>query len=58
MKRNRLRSLIAIAAVTVLAGACGTFTPDESGQFVRTDDIKPGPGIFTGESGKWVIFEK
>lgn len=55
--RSWTRHLVALAAVAMLASACGTFKPDNSGEVSRADEIKPGPGIFTGEKGRWVIFE-
>lgn len=58
MNSSCMRRLIVIAAVALLASACANFTPNNTGEFSRADEIKPGPGIFTGEKGKWVVFEK
>jgi hypothetical protein len=58
MNSSWIRRLIVLAAVALVASACSNFTPDNTGEFARANEIKPGPGIFTGEKGKWVIFQK
>jgi hypothetical protein len=58
MTKPWMRHVIAFAALAFLVSACGSFKPNESGEFSRADDIPPGPGLFTGEKGKWVVYEK
>lgn len=48
------RLAIATAAVA-LAAACGAYHPYE---YVDSKETKPGPGLFTGDDGEWVIYRK
>ncbi len=50
--KRRLLLVLAIALLLALA-ACGRGTPFQP---AATDEIKPGPGLFTGEAGAFVIY--
>jgi hypothetical protein len=52
-------SLLAAACLALLGGCADLkVEPSDSYQFSRADEIPPGPGIFTGEKGEWVIFSR
>lgn len=49
-------TIAALFAVLLLAAAC-VGKPLESSKWQDTaDEIPPGPGLFTGEDGEFVIF--
>ncbi len=51
--QNLLR-LIGITAVLALA-ACGTGEPIDPDLISKPDEIHPGPGVFSGEDGAFVL---
>ena len=48
---------LAIALVALFLSACGPARPYAIDQ-PQPDEIPPGPGLFTGEQGEWVIIGK
>ncbi len=53
LKRPR-RVVVVIALVTALA-ACGQGAPFQPH---AVDELKEGPGLFTGEAGRFVIYPR
>ncbi|MGI9437175.1 MAG: hypothetical protein ACR2Q4_20475 [Geminicoccaceae bacterium] len=51
----KIRCVIAAAALLILA-ACNVGEPLESPGVV--DEIPPGPGLFSGEEGEFVIYRR
>ena len=52
ISKRRLGIVLALALVIALA-ACGRGTPVEPH---AADDLKEGPGLLTGEEGRFVIY--
>lgn len=52
ISKRRLLLVLALALLLALA-ACARGTPFQP---AATDEIKPGPGLFTGEAGRLVIY--
>jgi hypothetical protein len=48
---RRKRQLVAVGIALSLAG-CSTMQPYQA---PRVDDIRPGPGLFTGEKGAFYL---
>jgi hypothetical protein len=49
---GRVRHLLLAAACLVALAACAGFEPMDP---PRNSDMKPGPGLFSGETGEFVI---
>lgn len=47
---------IAIIGLALLAGGCAT--GPEPFDYTPTDEIKPGPGLFSGEDGVFTLYGK
>lgn len=52
-----IRKALTVALVVLLLSACGQAKPLVH-DIPRPDEIPPGPGLFSGEDGKFVIFGK
>jgi len=44
-------------AVAFFATACADFEHEDI-EYTAPDDLLPGPGLFTGEEGEFVIFSR
>ncbi len=51
---RRFSSLAVAMGVLLLAGACAELKPLE---YTEIHEIPPGPGLLSGEDGKFVLFE-
>ncbi len=51
---RRVSIVLALALLLALA-ACGRGTPFQP---TAVDEIKPGPGLFTGETGAFVLYRR
>ena len=56
MKRSRRRLIGWVVVLMLLFCACAT--PPEPYEYVPDNEIKPGPGLFTGEEGSLTIYPK
>jgi hypothetical protein len=56
MKRLRRRLIGCVVVLMLLVCACAT--PPEPYRYVPDNEIKPGPGLFTGEEGALTIYRK
>ncbi len=54
ISKRRLSIVLAIAILLAVA-ACARGTPFQP---TAVDEIKPGPGLFTGEGGAFIIFRR
>lgn len=54
ISKRRLSIVLAIAILLAVA-ACARGTPFQP---TAVDEIKPGPGLFTGEAGAFIIFRR
>lgn len=54
MSIRRVSIVLALAILLALA-ACARGTPFQP---TAVDEIKPGPGLFTGEAGAFVLYRK
>jgi len=54
MRRAATRLLAAAALLAGLAACSGV----KSYEFVAIDEIPPGPGLFSGEDGEFVIYRR
>jgi len=53
MKTFRRYMLFSVVAVWLMAGCA---TPPEPFEYQQSNELKPGPGIFTGEEGVYTIY--
>jgi hypothetical protein len=44
-----------LAALVIILAACGKAKPLD---YAETGEIPPGPGLFSGDDGKFVLFRK
>ena len=44
-----------LAAAMLLLAACGQVTPVA---YTETDEIPPGPGLFSGEDGEFTLYRR
>ena len=51
--QNLLR-LVGVTAILALA-ACGTGEPIDPDMISKPDEMQPGPGVFSGEDGEFVL---
>jgi hypothetical protein len=56
MKKLKVTLMGWMAAIMLLVCACAT--PPEPYEYVPYNEIKPGPGLFTGEEGTLTIYRK
>lgn len=59
MGGRRLRLIVgrlAVGAMVLTLAACGIGQPLETTKVV--DEIPPGPGLFSGEDGEFVIYRR
>ncbi len=52
-----IRTLGLAMAVAFLATACADFEIEEL-EYTAPNDLLPGPGMFSGEKGEWVIYSR
>jgi hypothetical protein len=53
---NTLKRLIVLVAVVLGLLVAGCATPPEPFEYQSENELKPGPGIFTGEEGAYTIY--
>ncbi len=53
--RSRLASAAVVAALAIVLTACGKAKPLD---YTQTGEIPPGPGLFSGDDGRFVVFRK
>ena len=53
MKTSRRIVVLSVLAAWLLAGCA---TPPEPFEYQQSNELKPGPGIFTGEEGVYTIY--
>jgi hypothetical protein len=53
---NRLKRLIVMVGVVLGLLFTGCATPPEPFDYQQNNELKPGPGIFTGEEGVYTIY--
>jgi len=53
--RCAVRRLIAVAALAAGLAACANAQPYK---FTAIDEIPPGPGLFSGEDGEFVVYSR
>ena len=54
MKKMEKSLVLGGVGMWLLAAACAT--PPEPFEYKQNNDLKPGPGIFTGEEGVFTIY--
>ena len=52
---NTLKRLIVLAGVVLGLLFAGCATPPEPFDYQKSNELKPGPGIFTGDEGSYTI---
>jgi hypothetical protein len=53
---STLKRLIVLVGVVLGLLVAGCATPPEPFDYQQNNDLKPGPGIFTGEEGSYTIY--
>ena len=53
--KNRIRSFLIVLALAIGMSACAYFEP---APYIDQNETMPGPGLFTGESGEYVLIVK
>jgi hypothetical protein len=53
---NRLKRSIVLAGVVLGLLFAGCATPPEPFDYQKSNELKPGPGIFTGDEGSYTIY--
>lgn len=56
MKSIRRLSWVGILVAVLGLAACATST--EPFEYESYNEVKPGPGVFTGEKGTWTIYRQ
>ncbi len=58
LRHAALRLALACALVALSLSACGQAKPLPWSEIAMPDEMKPGPGLFTGKDGRWVMYGK
>ena len=53
---NTLKRLLALVGVVLAFLVAGCATPPEPFEYQQNNELKPGPGILTGEEGVFTIY--
>ncbi len=53
---TRMAKLLALALLAVGLAACSVGEPLDQATLEESDEIPPGPGLFSGEDGEFVIY--
>ncbi len=53
-----LRLALACALVALSLSACGQAKPLPWSEIPMPDEMKPGPGLFSGQDGSYIIYGK
>ena len=53
---NTLKRLLVLVGVVLALLAAGCATPPEPFEYQQNNELKPGPGILTGEDGVFTIY--
>jgi len=53
--RKKIQLFLAVLLITVSISACAHFEP---APYVNPNETMPGPGLFSGESGEYILINK